>query len=244
MPGADAHRRVSVQRCKHCANPHDHGDMPKYLQAGLTQYVLNNFSKKSPPYHVTHKTTFRLLFRDSKWRRSPDTNHRFVVEARGRGGVIAVMYETHWMGLSRPSWEREKDLQLSGRETLCYWAGTPNQHRQTNRLYRRMRIDVAQRELFRVTVSVSLHPATAAFRTQGGLAATALRCFPTEPTFATRATTVCGDLGRSARARLRMWYIWCALWMTRDRSSFLFSRPQLDFDGSRTRFLVSTSTLS
>ena len=44
MPGADARRRVSVQRCKPCANPHDRGDMPKYLQAGLTQYVLNSFS--------------------------------------------------------------------------------------------------------------------------------------------------------------------------------------------------------
>ena len=59
------------------------------------------------------------------------------------------MYETHWLGLSRPSWEREKDLQRSGRETLCYWAGTPNQHRQTNRLYRRMRIGAVQRELSR-----------------------------------------------------------------------------------------------
>ena len=53
MPGADARRRVSVQRCKPCANPHDHGDMPKYLLAMLTQYVFNNFSKKSPPHHVT-----------------------------------------------------------------------------------------------------------------------------------------------------------------------------------------------
>ena len=52
-PGADARRRVAVQRCEPCANPHDHGDMPKYLPAGLTQYVLNNFSKKSPPYHLS-----------------------------------------------------------------------------------------------------------------------------------------------------------------------------------------------
>ena len=29
MPGADARRRVSVQRCKPCANPHDRGGMPK-----------------------------------------------------------------------------------------------------------------------------------------------------------------------------------------------------------------------
>ena len=32
---------------------------------------------------------------------------------------------------------------------LRYWTGTPNQHRQTNRLYRRMRIGAAQRELSR-----------------------------------------------------------------------------------------------
>ena len=49
LPGSDARRRVTIERCKPCANPHDSGDMPKYLPAGLTQHVLNNFSKKSPP---------------------------------------------------------------------------------------------------------------------------------------------------------------------------------------------------
>ena len=53
LTGSDARRRVAIERCKPCANPHDSGDMPKYLPAGLTQYVLNKFSKKSPPYHVT-----------------------------------------------------------------------------------------------------------------------------------------------------------------------------------------------
>ena len=53
LPGSDAHRRVTIERCKPCANSRDSGDMPKYLQAGLTQYVLNNFFMKSPPYHVT-----------------------------------------------------------------------------------------------------------------------------------------------------------------------------------------------
>ena len=51
--GADARRGVSVQRCKTCANANDQGDMPKYLPAGLTQYVFNNFSKKSTPHQVT-----------------------------------------------------------------------------------------------------------------------------------------------------------------------------------------------
>ena len=57
------------------------------------------------------------------------------------------MYETHWTGLLGPSWEREMDLQLFRHEILRYWAGTPNQHRQTNRPYRRIRIGAAQREL-------------------------------------------------------------------------------------------------
>ena len=53
LHGSDARRRVAIERCKPCANPHYSGDMHKYLPAGLTEYVLNNFSKKSPPYHVT-----------------------------------------------------------------------------------------------------------------------------------------------------------------------------------------------
>ena len=44
---------MAIERCKPCANPHDSGDKPKYLPAGMTQYVLNIFSKKSPPYHIT-----------------------------------------------------------------------------------------------------------------------------------------------------------------------------------------------
>ena len=54
LPGSDARRRVAIERFKPCANRHDSGDMLKYLPAGLTQYVLNNYSKKSTPYHVTH----------------------------------------------------------------------------------------------------------------------------------------------------------------------------------------------
>ena len=52
MPVADAHRRVSVERYKPCTNPHNHGDVPKYLPDGLTQYVLNNFTTPPPYHHV------------------------------------------------------------------------------------------------------------------------------------------------------------------------------------------------
>ena len=53
LPGSDTRPRVAIERRKLCANPHDSGDMPQYLPAGLTQYVLNKFSKTSTPYHVT-----------------------------------------------------------------------------------------------------------------------------------------------------------------------------------------------
>ena len=117
--------------------------MSKYLPAGLTQYMLNNVSKKSPPYHVTQDDVSTPLQRLEV---EQITGHQSV---RGRGGVIAVLYKTHWARLSEPSWEREMDLHLSRPHILRYWAGTPGQHRQTNRRYRRMRIGAAQRELSR-----------------------------------------------------------------------------------------------
>ena len=103
LPGSDARRRVAIEPCKPCANPHDSGDMPKYLPAGLAQYVVvNSFSKKSPPYHVTHDDVSIPLQRLEV--KQIITGHQSV---RGRGGVIAVLYKTHWAGLSEPSWERE-----------------------------------------------------------------------------------------------------------------------------------------
>ena len=53
LPCSDARRRVAIVRFKSYANRHDSGDKIEYLLAGLTHYVLNNFSKKSPPCHVT-----------------------------------------------------------------------------------------------------------------------------------------------------------------------------------------------
>ena len=47
--------------------------MPKYLPAGLTKYVLNNFSKKCPSYHVT-QDDISAPSNDLKWRRSPATS--------------------------------------------------------------------------------------------------------------------------------------------------------------------------
>ena len=72
----------------------------------MTQYVLNNFSKKSPPYHVTQDDVSAPLQRLEV----KITGHQSV---RGRGGVIAVLYKTHGVGLSKPSWEPKMDLHLS-----------------------------------------------------------------------------------------------------------------------------------
>ena len=143
LPGSDARRRVNIERCNPCANPHDSGDMPKYLPAGLTQYVLNKISKRSPPYDVTQDDVSTPLQRLEV---EHITDHQSV---RGRGGVIAVLYKTHWAGLSEPSWEREMNLHLSRSHSLRYWARTTDQHRLTIRLYRRMRIGTAQGEVSR-----------------------------------------------------------------------------------------------
>ena len=115
--------------------------LPKYLPAGLTQYVFNNFSKKPLPYHVTQDDVSAPVQRLEV---EKIAGHQSV---RGRSGVIAVLYKTRWVGLSQPSWEREMDLHPSRSHILRYWAGTPDQHRGTNRLYHRMRIGAAQREL-------------------------------------------------------------------------------------------------
>lgn len=48
IPGAAAHHRVSMARCRPCANPNDSDEKPKCVLAGLTQYVLNNFANNSP----------------------------------------------------------------------------------------------------------------------------------------------------------------------------------------------------
>ena len=105
-----------------------------------------------PRHHVTQDDVSAPLQRLEVERM---TGHQSV---RGRGGVIAVMDEAHWAGFSRPPWEREMDLQLSRQPILLNWAGTPNQHRQTNHLYRQMRIGAAQRELSRANGERFLAP--------------------------------------------------------------------------------------
>ena len=80
--------------------PHDSSDHPRFLPAGLTPYGLNNYTNKSLPYHVTEDD---LTVPIERFEVEKITRHR---SARGLGGVVAVLYKTHWKGLLQPSSER------------------------------------------------------------------------------------------------------------------------------------------
>ena len=139
--GPAAKPRVTVARCKPCANPHDADDMPRHLPAGLTQYVLHAFATKPPPYHVTMYdiATPPILIDVAKI-----TGHQCL---RGRGGAIAVLYETHIAYSS--TWERELDLQAFHHPILSYWAAGPAQHQPHTRQYQQLCITAATREIAR-----------------------------------------------------------------------------------------------
>ena len=143
MFGPAAKPRVTVARCKPCANPYDADDIPRHLPTGLTQYVLHAFTTKSPPYHITTDdvSTPPILIDVAKI-----TCHQCV---RGRGGAIAALYETHWNGILRPTWEREMDLQAFRHLILAYWANGPDHHQPNTRRYQQLRINAAAREIAR-----------------------------------------------------------------------------------------------
>lgn len=103
LPGEDSKSRFSVARYKPCANPHDPEDLPRFLPAGLTQYGLNNYTTKSPAYRVSEDGVSTSIERLEVEQTS---GHHYV---GGHRGVIVVLYQTHWRGILRPSWERETD---------------------------------------------------------------------------------------------------------------------------------------
>ena len=114
MPGPDAHCRVSVARCKPCTNPHDTTHLSRHLSTGLTQYVLSNYTTKSPPFDVT---TDDVSVPVERLKFDKISSHR---SARGRGEAMTVPYEAHRKGLLRPSWERESNLLHSRQHILEY----------------------------------------------------------------------------------------------------------------------------
>ena len=128
MPGPDAHCRVSVARGKPRTNPRYTTDLPRYLPAGLTQYVLNNYTTKSPPFHVT----------------ADDVS------------VPIECLEVDKIPATGPYKAGAESSQFSMKHSVkasCGHPGnanrTPLQLRQANRVYRPMRVGGAHRELAR-----------------------------------------------------------------------------------------------
>ena len=128
------------------------------------------------------------------------------------------------MGLSEPSWEREMDLHLSRSHVLRYWAGTPDQHRHTNRLYRRMRIGAAQRELSRNNGERFLAPGYACVPRAEWLRRYRNTVLPKGAHVWYKGDDGLWGLGKSVRVRRRMGYTWSDFLTIRGRSSSLFPR--------------------
>ena len=195
LPGLDARRRVVIKRYKPCANPHDSDNMPKYPPVGLAQYALNNFPKKSPPYHVTHPSN------DYKWSRSPATS-------RSGGEVESSLCYTRsieWDSLHHPG---SGKLTSNSLAPTCCVIG-PALRTSTAK----PTTCTAGCALMRhsasfpgTTVNVVWRRATLASRARSGFAAAATRCSPREPTFGTRVTIGCGGLKKSVRVRRTMEY--------------------------------------
>ena len=144
MPGKDSKHRVSGVRCKPCATGHrGHAEIPSCWP--YTQYVLNNYSTKSPPYHLTEDDVSAPVVRlDIK----QITGHYSV---RGRGGVMAVIYEIA-LAWYTPPFFGARDGARDGPPTfkmpyfaVLIWFSQPTPY-QANRCYRAMRIGVAMRE--------------------------------------------------------------------------------------------------
>ncbi|CAB1099916.1 unnamed protein product [Ectocarpus sp. CCAP 1310/34] len=114
LSGPAARCRVSVLRCKPCRNPYETDDLPQSLPAELSRYVLHSFGDKCPPFHVTADD---MSVPVGRLEVDYISGHQLV---RGRCGVLAVLYQTHWVGLTTPSWERESDLDLFRRHILLY----------------------------------------------------------------------------------------------------------------------------
>ena len=170
--------------------PPRHNRPFRNLPAGLTQYVFNNSTTKSPPF-TSPQTTSPCP--SSVWR---STRSLATGSVRGRGGATAVLYETHWKGLLRPSWEREADLLHARQHILEYWAGAPLQPGQANRVCRRMRVGAVLRELARAKGDRFYLPNIATSITKRGPADSVAPSCLSVPTSGTRVKII---FGRSAK---------------------------------------------
>ena len=148
------------------------------------------FSTRNPPRTTSLKTTFRLLFKDSKRRTLPNTN-RFAVEVGSCGDIrdaldgslSTVLRAGHGPPAFPPQY-----VALLGRHSE---SAPPNQPTVAS-----CELLLHDRNSLGRTASDCWRPVTAAFLAQNGLAATAPRYFSTEPTFGKSTTTVLGWLGK------------------------------------------------
>ena len=134
IPGPGAHCRVSVARFKPCTNPHNTTNLPRYLPAGLSQHVLNNYTTKSPPVHATAddvSVPAEYLEIDKMPATSPY-----------KAGAESSPFSSLCRHLGNVNWTSSTPQHI-----LEYWAGAPQQLRQANRVYCYMCVGAAQREL-------------------------------------------------------------------------------------------------
>ncbi|CAB1107844.1 unnamed protein product [Ectocarpus sp. CCAP 1310/34] len=124
LSGPAARCRVSVLCCKPCRNPYETDDLPQSLPAELLRCFLHTFGNKCPSFHVTADDVSVPIGRLEV---DYISGHQLV---RGRSGVLAVLYQTHWLGLITPSWERESDLDQFRRHILLYWSREVCQSKQ------------------------------------------------------------------------------------------------------------------
>ena len=136
---------VSLSLDENLANPPDEHPRPAQTPSCQPHQVRPQLLSPQAP-SPNHVTTYGITTPTERLEVKQITGHQL---ARGRGGVVAVLYETYCEGLLSPSWQRGPDLQLFRHHTLRCWSGSPSQHRQANRLYRQMRIVAARRELSR-----------------------------------------------------------------------------------------------
>ena len=122
-----------------CNKSSDDSHIPKYLPAGLSIFILHSFTDKSLPFYPTTEDVVKSGVPVDI---EKINGHQLV---RGRGGKLAVMYETHWEGLSSITWEREIDLKNFLRHILEYWMSTPRQMKGVDSKYRVMRRAQAHR---------------------------------------------------------------------------------------------------
>ena len=141
MTSSTISERVSVYRCKKCTSPHEGQEGPRFLPWGLSNYVLNQYSERSPPFHLTAEDV-----RGLDTHRLEPLNISMHRLCRGLGGKIAVQYYTHWSGVEKTTWEEEAELKQYGNLVMRYWIGSPVQSGAENAKYRKLRILRAKRE--------------------------------------------------------------------------------------------------